>query len=203
MLTAWANVGVDYANSYAKTEIPTLFGGSAPLYETIPEKKEIAYDEFLRDAYKAVPGGYWDGVAIHPFPRFKAREGYMEDIEEHLDAIRAALADSSVSGTPIWVTEVGLSTAGPFPYSYEDQAAGLQTIYRELDAMPDVASIVIHRLIDGAKALRTAESGWGVVRRNLTPKPALCCSPRARRALSGRAPLGGFAQAGHAPARGR
>lgn len=173
-VTAWANFGVDYSNSINGTEIPTLFGGSAPLYETIPEKREIAYDEFLREAYEEIPGGYWDGVAIHPFPRFKARKGYLDDIEEHLDAIRVVLFDARAIGTPIWVTEVGLSTAGPFPYSLEDQARGLKRIYRLLKRMPDVPVVVVHRLIDGPKKLETAESGWGVVQRDLTPKPALC-----------------------------
>jgi polysaccharide biosynthesis protein PslG len=181
-LARWANAGVDFANALNGTGIPVLFGGSAPLYETIPEKNEIAYDEFLRAAYAEVPADErgWDGVAMHPFPRFKARDGYLEDIEEHLDAIRAALFDSGAEGTPIWVTEVGLSTAGPFPYSKAEQADGLRRIYAELDAMPDVASIVVHRLIDGPKELRTAESGWGVVRRDLRPKPALCALGEAR-----------------------
>jgi hypothetical protein len=173
-LALWANQGVDVVNGLNGTEIPVLFGGSAPLYETIPEKREIAYDEFLRAAYDEVPEDGWDGIAMHPFPRFKAREDYLEDIEEHLDAIRAVLFESGAAGTPIWVTEVGLSTAGPFPYTHADQAAGLARTYRALDSMPDVAAIIVHRLIDGAKKLRTAESGWGVVERNLTPKPALC-----------------------------
>ena len=179
-LAAWANAGVDFANGLNGTEIPVLFGGSAPLYETIPEKREIAYDEFLRAAYDAVPDGGWDGVAMHPFPRFKARDGYLDDIEAHLDALRAALFDSGAAGTPIWVTEIGLSTAGPFPYTHAQQARGLRRTYRALDAMPDVAAIVVHRLIDGPKRLRTAESGWGVVERNLTPKPALCALGTAR-----------------------
>jgi polysaccharide biosynthesis protein PslG len=184
-LAAWANLGVDAAGGQTGRNIPVLFGGSAPLYETIPEKREIAYDEFLRAAYEEIPGGAWDGVAMHPFPRFKARDEYLGDIEQHLDAVRAALFDSGAAGTPIWVTEVGLSTAGPFPYSYEDQADGLRTIYRALEAMPDVASIIVHRLIDGPKRLRTAESGWGVVERNLTPKPALCALALARRGTCG------------------
>jgi len=181
-LAYWANAGVDFANLLNGTAIPVLFGGSAPLYETIPEKNEVAYDEFLRAAYDEVPASEhgWDGVAMHPFPRFKAREGYLDDIEEHLDAIRAALDDSGAEGTPIWVTEIGLSTAGPFPYSKAEQADGLRGIYRALDAMPDVAAIVVHRLIDGPKELQTAESGWGVVRRNLKPKPALCALGEAR-----------------------
>jgi hypothetical protein len=179
-LAAWANRGVDFANAVMGTSVPVLFGGSAPLYETIPEKREIAYDEFLRAAYEHVPEGGWDGIAMHPFPRFKARDRYLEDIEEHLDAIRAVLFDVRAAGTPIWVTEIGLSTAGPFPYTRAAQARGLRRIYRALDAMPDVAAIIVHRLIDGPKRLRTAESGWGVVERNLTPKPALCAHAGAR-----------------------
>jgi hypothetical protein len=90
------------------------------------------------------------------------------------------LFDSRAIGTPIWVTEVGLSTAGPFPYSLDDQARGLRLIYRRLERMPDVPAIVVHRLIDGPKKLETAESGWGVVHRDLTPKPALCSLATAR-----------------------
>jgi hypothetical protein len=179
-LTEWANAGVDFANGVVGTDVPVLFGGSAPLYETIPWKNEIAYDEFLRAAYDEVPDGGWDGVAMHPFPRFKSGPGYLEDIEEHLDAIRAALSDSGAAGTPIWVTEIGLSTAGPFPYSKTEQARGLKRIYRSLDAAPDVPAIIVHRLIDGPKELKTAESGWGVVRRNMKPKPALCALGQVR-----------------------
>ena len=179
-LTDWANQGVDSANAAMGTSIPVVFGGSAPLTETIPRKREISYEDFIRGAYREIPEGGWDGVAIHPFPRFKARDGYLEDIEEHLDALRAALSKVGAAGTPIWVTEIGLSTSGPFPYTPEAQAEGLATIYTALDAMPDVAAISVHRLIDGPKKPKTAEAGWGVVKRNLTPKPALCALTEAR-----------------------
>jgi hypothetical protein len=172
-------VVADKAVRKVNPEIQILFGGLAPLYETIPEKREIAYDEFLRDAYKAVGRGHWDAVAMHPFPRFRNHGGYLADIEEHLDAVRAALRKSRASGTPLWVTEIGLSTAGSFPYTEEEQERGLLEIYEQLVSMPDVDAMIVHRLVDLPPDNR-AESGWGVIRDNGEPKPAYCTLARLR-----------------------
>jgi hypothetical protein len=174
-MTAAADDAVEEVNP----DVPVLFGGLAPLYETIPEKREVAYDEFLRDAYKVVGRGHWDAVAMHPFPRFRNRDGYLNDIVDHIQTVRRALAKSRARGTPIWVTEIGLSTAGPFPYTEAQQAEGLVRIYERLAAMRDVPAIIVHRLID-LPANRRAESGWGVIRENREPKPAYCALARAR-----------------------
>jgi hypothetical protein len=174
-MTAAVNDAVEKVNP----EVPVLFGGLAPLYETIPEKREVAYDEFLRDAYEAVGRGHWDAVAMHPFPRFRNHGGFLDDIVDHIKTVRAALAKSRARGTPIWVTEIGLSTAGSFPYTEEEQADGLVRIYERLAAMRDVPAIIVHRLID-MPANRRAESGWGVIRENREPKPAYCALAQAR-----------------------
>ena len=174
-ITAAANEAVEAVDP----EVPVLFGGLAPLYETIPRKREIAYDEFLRDAYEAVGRGHWDAVAMHPFPRFRNRDGFLGDILDHLDTVRAALKKSRARGTPIWVTEIGLSTAGPFPYTAEEQADGLTRIYKRLARMRDVPGIIVHRLVDVAESER-AEAGWGVIRADGEPKPAYCELARLR-----------------------
>ena len=174
-ITAAANEAVKEVDP----DVTVLFGGLAPLYETIPKKREIAYDEFLRDAYKAVGRGHWDAVAMHPFPRFRNRDGFLDDIEEHLGRVRVALKKSKARGTPIWVTEIGLSTAGPFPYTPEQQAEGLVRIYERLSSMPDVPAVIVHRLVDVAESDR-AEAGWGVVRADGEPKPAYCALAQAR-----------------------
>jgi hypothetical protein len=175
-VTAAANLGVKSVDP----GMPVLLGGLSPLYETIPEKGEIAYDEFIREAYAAVGAGHWDGVAMHPFPRFKAGEGYLADILEHLDAVRAALFDSNATGTPIWVTEVGLSTGGPFPYSRREQARGLKRIYSALAAMADVPAVIVHRLVDLSPTVVTAEAGWGVIGFDGSPKPSYCALAKVR-----------------------
>ena len=83
--------------------------------------------------------------------------------------------------TPLWITEVGLSTTGqgqPRPASPTEQARGLVSIYKRLRAMSDVKAIVFHTLIEPRGAPTDPEVGFGVVRRDLHPKPAYCALTR-------------------------
>jgi hypothetical protein len=176
LLTAWTNFGVKSVDP----EMPVLLGGLAPLRKTIVVKGEMAYAQFIREAYAAFGPGYWDAVAIHPFPRFKARGDYLTEILEHLDAVRGALAASNAAGTPIWVTEIGLSTAGPFPYTLKKQAEGLVRTYEALAEAPDVPAVIVHRLVDLPRQIDTAEAGWGVLRESGRPKPSFCALARVR-----------------------
>ena len=170
-LTAWVNAGVDAVDP----SMPVLLGGLSPLLPSeLSPPKEIAYADFLRRAYAAVGPGHWDAVAMHPFPRFQKSVHYLRDIEKHLDRMRRALRRAGDPRAPIWVTEIGLSTEGLRPYSPAEQAKGLVRIYRGLAARGDVPAVIVHRVLDQPKRLKTAEAGWGVVRRGGRPKPAYC-----------------------------
>lgn len=177
-LTAWANWAVDRANP----AIPVLFGGTSPTFSTVPGQ-EVAYEEFLRDAYAAVGPGQWDGLALHPFPSMRKQGHYLRDIHEHLNTARDVLRDAGARRTPVWVTEIGLSTAGLRPYSPREQATGLRRIYRGLARRDDVEvpAVIVHRLVDQPPGHGSpAEAGWGVLRRDGRPKPALCELARVR-----------------------
>jgi hypothetical protein len=174
-LTAWADAAV----AAVDPGMPVLLGGLAPELR-FDSTEGVRYDVFIRRAYATVGPGHWDGVGIHPFPSFQRSTHYLREIRAHLRRVRAALAVSGAAGTPIWVTEIGLSTAGLRPYPPDQQAKGLARTYRALANMPDVPAVVVHRLFDQAKSLRTAESGWGVIRRSGVPKPALCALARER-----------------------
>jgi hypothetical protein len=170
-LTAWANAGVDYVDP----SMPVLLGGLSPLLPSeLTPPKEVAYGDFLRRAYAAVGPGHWDAVAMHPFPRFQKTVHYLKDIDRHMHRVRRALKWSGDPDAPIWVTEIGLSTEGLRPYSPAEQAKGLVRIFRSLAARGDVPAVIIHRVVDQPKESRTAEAGWGIVRRNGQPKPAYC-----------------------------
>ena len=182
-LTAWANAGVDLIDP----DMPVLLGGLSPLLPSeLSPPKEIAYAEFLRRAYAAVGPGHWDAVAMHPFPSFQKSTHYLREIVAHLDRVRRVLRGSGDGRAPIWVTEIGLSTAGLRPYSAAEQAKGLVRIYRGLAARGDIPAIIIHRVMDQPKSLRTAESGWGIVRRGGRPKPAYCALAEERGERCGR-----------------
>jgi hypothetical protein len=181
LLTAWANLGVDSVDP----SMPLLLGGLAPSLVPVPGE-QVTYKSFLRTAYAAVGTGHWDGVAIHPFPSFQRSTHYLREIVAHLRRVRKALRAGGAAGTPIWVTEVGLSTAGLRPYSSREQAKGLVRVYRTLANMRDVPAVVVHRLFDQHQTTRTAESGWGVFRHDGERKPAFCALARERGRACGR-----------------
>lgn len=171
-LTAWANFGVDRVDP----SIPVLFGGVAPSFETIPGK-EIAYQPFLRDAYRELGRGHWDGLAMHPFPSMRKQGHYLRDIHAHLNNVKRIMRDAGAPKTPLWVTEVGLSTRGIRPYTAKQQATGLRRIHRGLQRRDDlvIPAIIVHRLVDQRPGVGApVESGWGVLRRNGRLKAAFC-----------------------------
>ena len=159
-------------------QMPVLFGGLAPSLENVPHE-QVKYKSFLRRVYAEVGPGYWDAVAMHPFPSFQKSTHYLREIVAHLDRVRNGCVRRAPA-TPIWVTEIGLSTEGLRPYSQAEQAKGLVRIYRGLARMADVPAVIVHRLIDQPRGLKTAESGWGVVRRGGGSKPAYCALAEAR-----------------------
>jgi polysaccharide biosynthesis protein PslG len=171
-VTAWANWAVDRVDP----RIPVLFGGPSPTFDTIPGV-EIAYQQFLRDAYAAVGTGHWDGLALHPFPSMRRQGHYLRDVHEHLNNARAIIRHEGARDTPIWVTEIGLSTDGVRPYTAREQATGLRRIYHALARRRDVdvPAVIVHRLVDQPPGFGApAEAGWGVLHRDGRPKPAFC-----------------------------
>jgi hypothetical protein len=183
LLTAWVNAGVDLVDP----EMPVVLGGLSPLLPSeLEPPKEVGYADFLRRAYDAVGTGHWDAVAMHPFPPFQQSAHYLRDINVHLDRVRRTIRKAGDGGAPIWVTEIGLSTEGLRPYTAQQQAKGLVRIYRGLAARGDIPAVIVHRLIDQPKSLKTAESGWGIVRRGGKPKPAYCALAEERGERCGR-----------------
>jgi hypothetical protein len=125
---------------------------------------------FLDAVLRAGGGSYMDGIAIHPYVHFD-QIGSLAGLVASLRAVRDANHDSRLS---LWVTEIGLSTTGPRGISEAAQAGGLTRIYRILASERDVRAIVVHSLIEAPGNRGVAGPGYGVVRADLTPKPAYC-----------------------------
>jgi hypothetical protein len=88
------------------------------------------------------------------------------------------------AATPLWVTETGISTTGfdeRFRRTEADQATGIVDLYRRLKPEPDVNAILINSLVD--QLADPGENGFGLVRADLSRKPAYCALAMAVRKL--------------------
>jgi hypothetical protein len=144
---------------------PVLAGGLIP---TATRSGNISADEFLRQIYRRAGAGGFEGIATHPYPR---RAPFVQTMWNWLDALRAVRAENGDDATPLWITEVGISTHSSSGVPLDRQGDLLVELYRSIQGH-DVASFVIHRFQAGA------EGGYwnqtSVVDRYLLPKPAYC-----------------------------
>ncbi len=164
-------------------QMPVISGGLLPNPTT--HRYAIGDAQFLRAMYAA--DASMDGIGAHPYPlaavpggRSRYDLGAMEQDLQRLRAVRDAAGRSS---TPIWITEMGVSTQSgtvfPPGVTGARQAADLLAMVRAADGDPDVRLALVHRLVDarwapGAGPLARLESGFGVFRADGTPKPAAC-----------------------------
>jgi hypothetical protein len=134
----------------------------------------MSLGDFARQMFARGGGQYMDGFGIHPYVPKDLSEGFGKTLD---------LARSLRPGQlPIWVTEVGETTSGPaddpFHVSEDDQANMDVTAYRAFHSQPDVKAVLIHTLIDPYDDPGDPQSGYGVVRKDLSEKPAYCALAR-------------------------
>lgn len=149
-------------------QMPVLGGSVLDL--PVTNETEVSLADFVGTIYAQGGGPAMDGIAVHLYPH--AYEDWVRSGLDHIRAVRDSAGDATKS---IWVTEVGASTTDPQPLlsvSDQGQADVLTNAYRRMAAMPDVRAVIVHTLIEPARG--GAERGYGLVRPDLTPKPAYC-----------------------------
>jgi polysaccharide biosynthesis protein PslG len=151
----------------ARSSAPVLVGG---VYPATTNGKNMSAGSFLREVYARAGTGAFEGIGTHPYPR---QAPFVETMWQWLDELRAVRDEYGDSATPLWITEVGVSTAvasGGVPL--DQQGDVLAELYRSIEGH-DIASFVIHRLHD----IGIEGSYWnqtGVLYEDLTRKPAYC-----------------------------
>jgi hypothetical protein len=134
-------------------------------------------DEFLDGAYAASPSiaGHMDAIGIHPYPY---DDGFGADtlFALSLQQVRGARSLHGDAATPLFLTEVGVSTGPPELHSEEQRAGASLRLYRRAMTMPDVAGVVLHRLVE-QRGANPWELGSAWLRNGgppLEPKPVYC-----------------------------
>lgn len=167
-----------------RSDLPVVSGGLAPFGSTRDD--HFAAHEFLDRVYRATPGSSGaiaDAIAVHPYPgdgRTPTRR-----VRTLLAQAKAVQIRHGDAHTPLWVTEVGLSTSSAERVSELGQARGLVAIYEILRRVPGVPVVLFHRLTDLREGPSSPESGWGVLEAGGAAKPAYCSLAGAVAAASG------------------
>ncbi|MGI8557695.1 MAG: hypothetical protein ACR2ND_05215 [Solirubrobacteraceae bacterium] len=133
---------------------------------------------FLKAMFAAGAKGHLDGIGIHPYPLTAAPAAWSTDAAiQTIERVRAARNGAGDRATPIWITEMGESTASeagfPAGVSPAHQAAAVLQLVRYAADQSDIRVALIHRLVDRTDAL-PIEAGFGVFTSRLEPKAAAC-----------------------------
>jgi hypothetical protein len=159
--------------------MPVIGGGLSNLQQT--GNGDISLPDFLSAMYSNGAQRWMDAIGVHPYPQSLSPALF----EASMDEVRAVRNSNGDVNRPIWVTELGLTTTGPESQgrvSEQDQATGVVKYLQLLEAMPDVKAIIIHTLVEPRGWFTTSGPGYGVVRRDLAPKPAYCALGQALQA---------------------
>jgi hypothetical protein len=164
------------ALSDAGSPIPLLAGALSAANdkdEANGSGSTMSYRHFLAGMYDAGVKGDMDGLSIHPYPEDIDLWRFFKMLTEVRDLERVHGDD-----TPLWVTEIGVTTTGHDPnhdFDSGEQAVMLGKVVSELRSMPDVKTTIVHTLLEPVRyAATSAERGYGVVNADGTLRPAYC-----------------------------
>jgi hypothetical protein len=106
---------------------------------------------YLDAAYSATPSiaGHMDALSFHPHPGGSGLGANTLFAKSFAD-VRVVKAANGDPLTPLFVSEVGVSTGNPEAVTETEQAETLLALYRRAMTMGDVLGVVFHRLIEPA-----------------------------------------------------
>jgi hypothetical protein len=158
--------------------LPVIFGGLVPQFGVATRGMDSRI--FQKRAYKAGAGRWVDAFAVHPYVFPSDDPNLIVSVRLQMAVPKGIAAHYGYPGTPLWVTEFGLSTNGTGALSPNDQGTKIVALYQLLREMPGVPVVILHRLLDLSPSDPDWQAGMGVVTYRGLPKPAYCALARAR-----------------------
>jgi hypothetical protein len=152
----------------ARPSMPVIAGGFNNIQTT--GNSGIALETYLRSVYSHGAKGNMDAIGFHPYP-VTLDDALLDRSFAQARRVRGEFRDDS----PLWVTEIGLTTTGAgTAVTEQQQADGLVRLYRKIRSMNDVEAFLVHSLVEENRLLGEI-AGYGVLRaRNQQPKLAYC-----------------------------
>lgn len=158
----------------ADPDATLLIGGLAPKFE-VPEA-ETAPADYLEQLYGNGSAQLADGIAVHPytFPALPMAAdqrtiGGFKDLPE----LRAVMEKHGDSRKKLWITEFGAPTGtGQHAVSEQDQETALVQAREQVGRWEWAGPLMYYELVDGGTDPGDVEQNFGVLREDLSPKPA-------------------------------
>jgi hypothetical protein len=178
----------------AAPAMPVVSGGlllSPPVDGAGPVPGGYGADQFLAAMYADGAQHAMNALGVHIYPSDYVNgapatwdPGAMQTWLSQLDAVRAAAGQTA---EPIWITEMGVSTATqpgwPAAATADQQATDLTAMINQASGDPSVQVAVLHTLedeaVDPTDPFNDIQAGFGAFTSGGTPKPAACAISRA------------------------
>jgi hypothetical protein len=142
-------------------KLRVVAGGLAAVTTTTP--RQMDYRGFLRKTLSKGAKGYFDAVAIHPYPSYLSST-YLGAVSKTIDEIRNIVGPTM----PIWLTEFGYPA--PTVASEPKQATQIAATLDLLAHTKDVPVAIVHRMFDTGGTDIWAH--YGLIGTDYTPKPS-------------------------------
>jgi hypothetical protein len=145
---------------------------------------------FLQDLFdEGHIAGNYDGIAWHPYtapysPRARAPRASSDlSFRDGAAALREVMRANGDRNPELWATEAGASTCNPSAndrcVSLARQARWIRDYVEVARTMPGLRALIIYNLRDKGTDPNAIEDGFGLIRRNFSPKPSLGAFARA------------------------
>ena len=131
---------------------------------------DLTAEDFASAVFAAGGAAQMDALSLHPYPG----TGGVREALARIEAVRGA-RDEAGARTPLWLTEVGVTTTGPNAVGEDRQARELVAICRAVGRRPDIDALYVHTLVERPGPTTSPEPGFGLMRSvpggELRPKP--------------------------------
>ena len=154
------------------------------------DRHAIGFGNFLTALYESGAAQKADAIGIHPYPGGGPEEDHVDAMRIQLGKVDLIMGRYGDDATPMWATELGISTSGAQAFTPADQAQALVDLYSTTRRIAGLPLVVVHRFLE-QPALGEREAGFGVVSGSengflglfaaeLTRKPAYCALNKIR-----------------------
>lgn len=161
-----------------------VIGGALAADQVEPAPGDLRPYDFAEAMFQAGAAAYMDAISLHPYPG----SGGVAQTLALIEQLRQA-RDEVGARTPLWLTEIGVTTTGPAAVSEAQQAGELTAVCEAASREPGVEAVYVHNLIELERPHAGPDAGFGLIQPlgtgALRPKPALAALRQAFSAPSG------------------